>query len=166
MTALTLYSIEEGLQALLDTEECVPAEQTEFRADLAEALKTAVEKRDRVAAFIMHCRAQAEFAAAEIERLRKRKEQFENAAERLREYVGSVMAQMGVRKLEGRTSTFSLRKKPDTVIVTDTEAVPAGYKNVHTEVKIDKRALLADLKAGVAVPGADLQFGGDGVVLK
>jgi hypothetical protein len=97
------------------------------------------------------------------------------------------------RKLEGRTVTFNLRKLPDILQVDDEAAIPAEFKTlvitvpavawqrhleaccdragilaaiIHTEVKLDRRELLALLKEGVEVPGADIRLGDYGLVMK
>jgi hypothetical protein len=85
-------------------------------------------------------------------------------------------------------STLRIQKNADSVLVTDAVAIPLAQKDVvltmqayvweallqivgakdrkefeshveRLEYKPDKRAIAADLKSGVAVPGADLKFG-------
>lgn len=187
---LTLYVVENDLASLADTEEGgIPAElEEQFRRELAETLQKAVEKRDKVAAFIRHLEDQAAFAGAESKRLAERKHMFERAADRVRNYVRWVIEQMGQdergawRKLQGRSSTLSLRKCPDAVEITDEAAVPAAYKRLlielpaevweqhlercgdrsivdavgRVEVHLDKRRLLEALRVG-PVPGAGLR---------
>jgi hypothetical protein len=157
--SLTLYDIETGLAALIETEEGgIPPElEAKFRADLARQLAAAAEKRDRVADFIRHLEAQADFAAREATRLKDRRDHFLRAAERMREYVQAILEQTGQKRLEGRTSTFSLRQNPPMVAVLDEAAVPAGYKVVVTETRLDKRAIAEALKVGVEVPGCELR---------
>ena len=97
------------------------------------------------------------------------------------------------RKLEGRTVTFSLRKLPDILQVDNEAAVPAEFKTLvitipaaawerhleacgardgflaavtHTEVKLDRRALLAKLKTGTEVNGADIRLGDYGLAIR
>jgi hypothetical protein len=142
---LTLYNLEDDLASLIETEEGgVPAEVAEqFRQELAETLRKATGKRDKVSAFIRHLEAQAAFAGQEAQRLSQRKRFFENAAERMRGYVRWVIEQMGPdekgawRKLEGRISTLSLRKCPDAVEITDEAVVPAEFKWLDITVRAD-----------------------------
>ena len=90
------------------------------------------------------------------------------------------------RKLEGKTVTFTLRKLPDVLEVDDESAIPNEFKTLvitmpaaaweqylegcgdragilgaitHTEVKLDRRALLARLKQGEELRGADIRLG-------
>jgi hypothetical protein len=95
------------------------------------------------------------------------------------------------KKLEGHTVTFSLRKLPDTLEVADPAKVPSEYKSltievpqmawekyirengdailpaiINTEVKLDRRRLLAALKEGLELPGADIRLGDYGLTMR
>ena len=94
----------------------------------------------------------------------------------------------GIKRLEGNLSSMRIQKNADSVLITDAVAIPLAQKDVvltmpayvweallqivgakdrkefesrveRLEYKPDKRAIAADLKSGVAVPGADLKFG-------
>ena len=65
----------------------------------------------------------------------------------------------GVKTLEGQTTTLSLRVAPASVLIIDFDAVPAEYKEIRTEVVINKDAVKKALKDGSEVPGADLSKG-------
>lgn len=136
-TGPSLYELEEGLQALLDTEALVtPEKELEFRGELEAQLRQAVVKRDRVAAFILALWSQAKFAAEEIQRLQARKNLFTRVAERLEGYVVQVIERLGsdekgnLRKLEGQTSTMSARACPPSLVIVDEALVPLEYKSV------------------------------------
>ena len=134
---LTLYALEETLTILADTEDMVPEEQrAEFQEEFRLALTAAVEKRDRVGAFLAHLENQAAFAKAEIVRLQERKAWFEHAVERMEGYVINVIESLGRdakgkhQKLEGRTVTFGIKDCPPSVEIQDEAAVPADYKAI------------------------------------
>jgi hypothetical protein len=94
----------------------------------------------------------------------------------------------GVKRLEGNVSSLRVQKKPDSVTVYDDQALPVAWKDViltmpafvweallgrldleerarfegrikRKEFRPDKRALAPELKKGVEIPGADLNFG-------
>ncbi len=94
----------------------------------------------------------------------------------------------GIKRLEGNVSTLRIQKNADSVLITDAVAIPLAQKDVvltmpayvweallqivgakdrkefeahveRMEYKPDKRTIAADLKSGIAVPGADLKFG-------
>jgi hypothetical protein len=195
VTAAPLYVIEDQLAALVETAELVsPEQEQEFRAEFQAALTAAVEKRDRVGQFLAHLEQQINFAKFEIDRLRQRKATCERALVRLEDYVIGTIEHLGTdgkgkyRRLEGKTTTFSLRACPPSVEVTDETAIPAEYKMLllklpavmweqlldgleieqraavlgqvrSPEVTVDKRSIKAAIDGGVDVPGAGLAIG-------
>ena len=188
-TAMTLYALSEDLTAHLEsidlTEPGTP-ERAECEMAIQVYMGQLPAKVDNVAWMLAHLEDQAQMAAQEIQRLQGRKQAFERAQERLEEYCIHVLEQLpepkrGAKKLEGRTSTLTLRLS-DAVVITDEEAVPAEYKTACVEMPalvweslvrrdetvIDKltkqkpKVRLADvkkaIKGGESVTGADLEF--------
>jgi hypothetical protein len=173
----SLYAIEDNLMALLECLETVaPEQEQEYILDLAKALGQAKDKRDMCAQYMAHCENQIEFARAEIKRLQERKAEFEANLEKLKRYVVQIMDAIGTRKLEGNSVTFSLRKCPPSVEVTDEAAIPPQYKTatlqmpghladelldllpldapVSLNMTCDKRAIKDALAGGLDVAGA------------
>ena len=159
----TLYEIEYELTYLLDTLEGLLPEEEQMRFELEEAISRAVraevQKVDGISHMLAHFESQAQLAAAETKRLQARKKAFERSGERLELYVRNAMELAGVKKLEGQTTTLSLRVAPASVLITDFDAVPAEYKEIRTEVVINKDAVKKALRGGAEVPGADLSKG-------
>lgn len=190
----TLYQIEEDLQAFIDTEALVPADQLEsFALELAQANELALDKRDRVIRFIRHVESQIDFAKAEKARINDWQKSLEGGLERFRDYLAHVVATYGAQpkgaaKLVGKVGTLTLRKTPDTALITDEAEIPAEYKTVTVTMPaavwasiaaqfpaaanhpasetIAKKPILDALKAGVDVPGAELVFGHDVLQVK
>ena len=195
VTAAPLYVIEDHLAALIETAELVsPEQEQEFRAEFQTALTAAVDKRDRVGQFLAHLEQQIDFAKFEIDRLRQRKATCERALARLEDYVIGTIENLGTdsngkyRRLEGKTTTFSLRACPPSVEVADESAIPSEYKVLllklpavvweelldgleieqraavlgqvkGPEVSVDKRSIKAAVDGGADVPGAGLAIG-------
>ena len=159
----TLYEIEYELTYLLDTLEGLLPEEEQMRLELEEAITRAVraeiQKVDGISHMLAHFESQAQLAAAESKRLQVRKKAFERSRERLELYVRKAMELAGVKKLEGQTTALSLRVAPASVLITDFDAVPAEYKEIRTEVVINKDAVKKALRGGAKVPGADLSKG-------
>jgi len=195
-TGLTLYEIEDNLAALADTFEVIEeAEAKQLILDeIRQALRRVKEKRDAVVAFLRHCEAQQNFADQEIERLKIRRDRIARFQAEFEQYLVSLIDQFaipdrrGVKRLEGNFSSMRIQKNPDSVVITDENAVPVGFKDVvltmpayvweallerlgndertcfearikKTEFKPDKRALAGELKNGNEIRGADLKFG-------
>ncbi len=161
--ACTLYEIEYELTFLLDTLEGLLPEEEDTRLELEEAITRAVwteiQKVDGISHMLAHFESQAQLAADESKRLQARRKYFERLGERLEGYVHRAMDLAGVKKLEGQTTTLSLRIAPASVLITNFDAIPAEYKEIRTEVVINKDAVKKALKSGAEVPGADLSKG-------
>lgn len=149
----TLYELEDGLLALLDTDDMVPDEQRgEYLAALQDQLEKTVEKRDAVARFMAHLESQQELVKAEVDRLQRLGKHFKAVEDRMKDTVRCTIQNLGVdakgkyRKLEGKTCVLSLAKLPGSVEITDEEAVPVEYKDaVLTMPAATWQALMEDL---------------------
>jgi hypothetical protein len=186
---LTLYALSEELMAHLDSIDLTDpgsSERAECEAAIQAYLAQLPAKVDSVARMLAHLESQAQMAAREMQRLTMRKQTFERATERLEEYCVRVLEQLpaprkGPRKLEGETSTLTLRPS-DAVVLRDEASVPADYKTACVEmpapvwedlVRLDPTVIsqltrqnlkvrLADIKkalrAGESVAGADIEY--------
>jgi hypothetical protein len=192
----TLYELEDHLQALVNSIELVeePSFRESILEEIGQALRRAKEKRDAVVAFLRHCESQQKFADAEIERIQKRKELIARVQDELESYLIQVVEQYAprdrrsVQRLEGNFSSLRIQKNPDSVLITDIEAIPSAFKQAiltmpayvweallqsldpderkvfesrvdKLELKPDRKALGAELKRGTQIRGADLKFG-------
>lgn len=195
-TSVTLYEIEDDLAALANTVDVVGGEEIKqiLLEQIGCALWLAKEKRDAVAAFLRHCEAQQKFADQEIERIRDRRDRIARIQAQLEQYLICVIDRFaapdrrGVKRLEGNCSSMRIQKNPDSIVITDDNALPPAFKDVvltmpaevweallgrlekeeranfearvkKTEIKADKRVLASELKNGSEIPGADLKFG-------
>jgi len=126
---LTLFQVEQSLALLAES-----AEEEGLTPELDQALiryiEGAVEKRDRVAEFILFCDGMADLAKSEVKRLQARQKHFEATAERVSTMVLRVLDFLAVSKLEGRTHTLKKRKCPASVKITEEEKIPPVYKRI------------------------------------
>lgn len=164
----SLAEITDHLQALFDTMEMIdsPELKKEAEADIERYLEAEVRKVDGINGYLSTCDNQQGFAKAEIERLRTRMSLWENREERVRRYVQDVMERLGLKKLEGRTATFSLRAVPASVLILDEAEVPEEFKRTTVTVSVDKKAIKKAIDEGRDVPGADLSMGKQTLVRK
>src|ERR1039458_8943535 len=134
----TLYELEDNLQALANSIALAEDEPTRqiILDEIGQALRRTKEKRDAVVAFLRHCEMQQKFADAEIERIQKRKTLIANVEEQLESYVVQLIEQLapadrkGIKRLEGNVSSMRIQRNPDSVLITDLNAVPPAYKHV------------------------------------
>ena len=108
-----------------------------------------------------------------IDRLKALKEQVcaklraeENARDRLRTYLKEAMIATDTKKIKGDLYSITLREPSKIIEVIDDKKTPAKYITVETIQKIDSRAILADLKAGIDVPGYKLADGDYSIIIK
>jgi Siphovirus Gp157 len=200
--ACTLYELEDNLQALANCIAMAEDEPTRqiILEEIGQALRKTKEKRDAVVAFLRHCEQQQMFADAEIERIQKRRAFIASVEEQLERYLVQLIEQLapadrkGIQRLEGDVSSMRIQRNPDSVLITDLNAVPTAYKHVTVvmpayvweallvrvgeedrkvfesrvegvEARPDKKAIAAELKNGVAITGTDLKFGGHRLVI-
>jgi len=100
----TFFQIEETLVLLAEAAE----EQgltPEIEQDLVRYPEGAVEKRDRVARFILFCEAMDKLAKAEEKRVRARGKRFKAMGERVSTMALRVLDYLRVPRLEGETHT-------------------------------------------------------------
>jgi Siphovirus Gp157 len=154
-----LVAIQDHLEALFDTYDMTEEGSPEREAltyEIAVYLEAEIRKVDSIAGYLAHCEAQQEFAAQEIKRLQERKSSWARKQERLEDYIIRVMELAGKPKLEGRTSTLSVRPCPPSVEVVDQSLVPPEYIRTVVTESVDKTAAKAALKAGENIAGLKL----------
>ena len=92
----------------------------------------------------------------EIARLEHLKAAVARKSNGLREYVHTSMIRADIDKIELPTMTISVQKNPPSLELVNADSVPAEYVTFKQEKVIDRRAMLADLKAGKVIPCARL----------
>ena len=192
----TIYELEDNLAALVNSVDLVGDENARLMIleEIGAALKQTREKRDAVVAFLRHCEMQQRFADLEIERIQKRKAFIASVHRDLSHYLVRLIEEFaepdrrGIKRLEGNVSSMRIQQNPDSVEITDLDALPRMFKRAvltmpayvwealmmrigfddrkvfedrveNVEYKADKKAIAAELKNGNQVPGADLKFG-------
>ena len=192
----TLYELEDTLDAFANTIDLAEDEPDRrlILDEIEQALRRTREKRDAVVAFLRHCEMQQKFADLEIERIQKKKLRISRIQAELERYVVQIVEQFavpdgrGVKRLEGNVSSVRIQKNPDSILITDLDAIPLGFKQAQLampahvweallerlslddrkvfesrieklEFKPDKKAIAAELKTGAPIAGADLRFG-------
>ncbi len=154
-----LWKIDETLLALMESIETCPDElRPELQADIELYLGKESAKVDQTAHVLAALEYEEKAAGDEMARLAERKRVAKAARERLESYLCRIISGRGA-PLRGDTNTLSVRTS-DAVIVTDEVALPFEYmieKTVITHTP-DKSMIKKALKAGLEVPGADLEF--------
>lgn len=92
----------------------------------------------------------------EIKRLEDLKKPKVNLIAKLEETVSNAMKTYGIEEI--KLQNLKIYFHPSTSVdITDEKLIPAKYKKKETVVKIDKKAMLADLRAEKKIKGAELR---------
>ena len=87
--------------------------------------------------------------------MRARLERIESRAEQKRVLVATAMQEAGLKKLVEADFTASLRASPSKLIVTDESLIPDEFWRPQPP-RLDRQFLLAAVKAGWSIAGAEL----------
>ena len=110
------------------------------------------EKIEGIALYIKNLKAEADAIHAEIERLKDREELKKKKADRLAQYLASVLC--GKKFETAKTSLFF--RKSSVVQISDELLVPEEFMKIKTEKKPDKTAIANWIKSGNFIPGCEL----------
>jgi hypothetical protein len=147
---ISFERFEEFFQSILDQSALTPEQQTA----LGDTLKGTIQKRDSLGACISWIEAQAEAIRNEEKRLAARRRNFEKFSDTVRESLHTQMKEWGVRKVEGLQFSFTVKKNPASVKITDESLIPAEYWDYVPTLK--KSAIKDALEENKEVPGAEL----------
>jgi len=155
---LNLYNITEEFNALEEMLIEDGGEITETHDQLAGMVRGLLtQKTDNFVSFVQKLEDEAELASQHIKRLQAYKKARENAVERLKEYAGFCLDEIGENKIKGTLGEIAIRKPSMIVEVLDESLVDAMY--LKTKVEINKAAIKEALKSGLEVSGAKMSEG-------
>lgn len=100
-----------------------------------------------------------------IAEMQERMARFERRVEQKRQLAASVMERAEIRKISKPDFTASLRRTPPPLLIIDEGCIPEEFWKPQP-AKLDRQKLLAMLKAGQDVPGAELGEHGLGLTVR
>ncbi len=141
-----------NLLELIDNPE-VPVEMLKESLDnIGDEINT---KLENVAKVIKSIEVDAKGLKEEEKRLADRRKSLENRIVNLKEYAENSMRATGIKKIKGKVFTLGIQKNASSVEITEEESIPEEYFAI--EKKLVKKDLLAALKEGKEVPGANIK---------
>lgn len=124
--------------------------------DTLDSINEAIDvKVENTAYVIKTLEANVAAIALEEKRLAAMKSSQMNNIKNLKLYIQESMEKVGLDKVQGKTIKVAIQNNPQSVRVEDEEALKEYL--VEQAPKLDRKALLNDLKNGVEVHGAELQ---------
>ena len=126
-------------------------------SDTLESLNDAIEDKAVGYAKVMkNLDAQAKAIKDEEERLADRRKSLESNVKRLKESLEQSMINVNMKKIKTELFSFNIQKNPPSLDVVNEKEIPESYF-IPQDPKLDKKAILADLKNGVEVPGVGIK---------
>lgn len=162
----SLYKISEdfrGLKKLVDEGQATQ----EQIADTLEGVELMFnEKAAAVVSIANDYGRHAEMIQSEIDRLTDYKKALKSQQDSLKEYLRLNMEKSGIDKIECPLFKITLCKGRPIAVINYENELPDEYVNVKTTISPDKRKILADLKNGIEIPGAEISIGKTSILIK
>lgn len=147
--------IQEFADESLDNDE-VTEDDLEVLIDTIDAVQDSLEnKLENTVKLMKSWEYSIEALKKEEERLAKKRKVLENRQKSLKTYAQSALESNGIDKVKAGLFKIRLQKNPPSINILDSSKVPDTYK-IAQEPKIDSKALLNDVKNGLAVEGVEL----------
>lgn len=137
---------------IIGDDEQLAADTVLGETDLNEAIDLAVQQ-------MVDDKAAVDGLETMIKRLTDRRERIKARMDTMKIALTVAMVQAGRKKFKHGAVTLSVRNVPPSAIITDESALPSKFFKPQDPL-LDKRAVLAALKAKEDVPGAALSNGG------
>lgn len=157
MSGESLYSLSTELARINDG---IIDAHGEISPELEKRLdETGLALRDKVEGigrWVFNLEGREEAIDKEIARLQVRKKATMGLYARLKGYVEEGMRVADIKKLEFNTFEAAIVKNPPSVTVQDEKVIPGQFMEIVTTHRVDKKKILAALKAGEEVKGAVL----------
>lgn len=151
----TLYELTDEYKQVLEMLDD-PEIDEQTIADTLESIGGEIEdKADGYAKVMQSAKAEVEGIKAEISRLSERKSSIEHKLERMKQSLQGAMEATGKTKFKTLLFSFNIQKNPPSVAIEDGAKLPDKYLIPQPE-KIDKKSIIADLKAGAVIEGCTL----------
>lgn len=148
-----LYELTESYMQLIDLSEQLDPET--FK-DTLDAIQDSLEdKVENTAKVVKSLESDVTAIKEEEKRLKERRQVLETKIDSIKNYLKEQLELAGIDKVKRPTITVSIQKNPPSVKVIDEKLIPSSFM-IQQEPKLDKKAILQNLKEGKTVPGVEL----------
>lgn len=152
---MKLYELTSSYQQVLEIAEQLDAETLK---DTLDAIEDAIETKVENTAFVIKSlEGNINLIDDEIKRLQTMKQTQQNNVRSLKEYIQDAMEQVGINRIQGKLIKIAIQNNPPSVRLA--EDFNDDRYLIELAPKIDKRAILDDLKQGKEIQGAKIVQG-------
>ena len=114
------------------------------------------DKAENIAILIKNLESDAEGFKREEERLTAKRSAIENKIKGLKTYLDTTMRAVDKLKFKTKLFSFNIQNNPPSVDITDEKLIPQEFF-IDQAPKLDKKSLLAALKDGREIEGAQIK---------
>jgi len=152
---LALYELNQQYRSLVDEYSNDPDDFEAWNVLIDQLTGDIDVKVTNIAMVVKELQAEESAIADEIKRLQEKKAVRSNKIERLKSYMLEGMQLAGIEKTTDVRATVRIQKNPPSVHIIDERLIPEQYY-VEVSPRLDKKSVLAAIKDGDEVPGAEL----------
>ena len=126
--------------------------------DTKESIKFLLEEKSEQLELILKEQELKEEKCKEISKYYSDKaKQTKERKESLKKMILETMENLGTKKIETETGTFTVRSNAPAVIVDDEDLIPVSFKTIVKSFKVEKAKIKKALKEGNEVAGVHLE---------
>ena len=111
------------------------------------------DKANNIVRFMKSIEGDCKIIKEEEQRLANRRKSLENKSARMKQYLEDNMRLINKTKFKTPFYSFNISNNPKSIEVLDETAIPDTYKTYETICKVDKKAILSDMKDGIEIKG-------------
>lgn len=164
---MKLYEISEQYTSLLHLLEQEDTEEEVIRDTLESIQEVGTDKLESIYRVIRNLDAEIKVLKMEEERLKNLRKKKETSLEWLKEYAFNHMQTLNLPKVETPIGSFSIRKAPVSIEISDISQLPDEWKKVEVIEKPDKTAIknhLIENHFQGKIPEGEFEFEGFKVI--
>lgn len=142
-----------NIEELMDNPD-IPAEML---TDALNSIEGNIENKvDGICHIIRKYNKEAEFLKEESDRLGAKRKTIENKVASLKRYMEDCLRALDKKSIKTALNSVNIQNNPPSINIVDEKTIPDTYKTLETVTKINKKQLIADIKSGAVIEGAEL----------
>lgn len=154
---MTLYEIKEQYKIIDKFIEDENIGREAFKEALNQIEGSLEDKAENYVKVIRNYLGEAEAIKNEEKRLYERRKALENHADRIKTTLDETLRELNIKDMKAGIFSIKYQNNPPSLEVIDLDSIPEIYK-LPQEIKVDKKAILQDIKAGLIVGGVEVKI--------